>query len=111
MARARWLDVPDMNDVRARATWLSQMAASGAEASILASDGRVIAQAAPPAQSETREGNHDEPALDPELRRAVSSGEGRAMRHSAILNRDVVYLATRLPISGGVSRAIAASVR
>ena len=109
VARARWLDVPDMNDVRARATWLSQMAASGAEASILGSDGRVIAQAAPPAQSETREGNHDEPALDPELRQALSSGEGRAMRHSAILNRDVVYLATRLPISGAANNAADAS--
>ncbi len=109
VARARWLDVPDMNDVRARAAWLSQMAASGAEASILASDGRVIAQAASPAQSETHEGNHDEPGLDPELRQALSSGEGRAMRHSAILNRDVVYLATRLPISAAANNAAGAS--
>ena len=111
VARARWLDVPDRNDVRARATWLSQMAASGAEASLLASDGRVIAQGAPPAQSETREGTHDQPLLDPELRQALSSGEGRAMRHSAILNRDVVYLATRLPISGAANNAADASPR
>ena len=109
VARARSLDVPDMNEVRARAAWLSQIVTSGAEAAVVGSDGRVIAQAAPRAQSETREGNYDEPALDPELRQAASSGEGRAMRHSAILNRDVVYLTTRLPISGGVNNAAGAS--
>ena len=69
----------------------------------------MIAQAASPAQSETHEGNHDEPGLDPELRQALSSGEGRAMRHSAILNRDVVYLATRLPISAAANNAAGAS--
>jgi two-component system, OmpR family, phosphate regulon sensor histidine kinase PhoR len=106
VARTTW---PDVSDVRARATWLAQMAASGAGASVVGSDGRVIAQAALPGRSETREGNHDEPVLDPDLRQAVSSGEGRAMSYSAILKRDVIYLTTRLPISGAANNAAGAS--
>jgi two-component system phosphate regulon sensor histidine kinase PhoR len=106
VARAQW---PDVNDTRALTTWLSQMAASGAEASIVGSDGGMIAQATPPGHAKTSEGNHDGPALDTEFRQAVSSGEGRATRYSASLNRDVVYLAIRLSISGAANNAANAS--
>ncbi len=106
VARAQW---PDVNDTRALTTWLSQMAASGAEASMVGSDGGMIAQATPPGHTKTSEGNHDGPALDTEFRQAVSSGEGRATRYSVSLNRDVVYLAIRLSISGAANNAANAS--
>ena len=106
VARAQW---PDTNDSYARTTWLSQMAASGAEASIVGSDGGVIAQASPPGQRETGEGDQDEPALAAEFKQAASSGEGRAMRHSPTLNRDVVYLATRLPVSAAARNSAGAA--
>ena len=108
VARARW---PDVNDPSTRATWLSQMAASGAEVSIVRNDGAVIGRASPPGQGEVDELNHPEPALDAESKQAASSGQSRAVRHSTTLNRDVAYLTIRLPSAapGGKSSGAGAA--
>ena len=75
--------------------WVSGMAQSGARVTVIAADGRVLADSAQ--DPETME-NH---ANRPEIRQALAAGEGRAVRHSATLNRDLVYLALRQQQPGG----------
>lgn len=69
--------------------WVNGMAQSGARVTVIAADGRVLADSAH--DPETME-NH---ANRPEIRQAFAVGNGRAVRHSTTLNRDLVYLALR----------------
>jgi two-component system phosphate regulon sensor histidine kinase PhoR len=69
--------------------WVSQLAASGVRVAVIAGDGRVLAD------STTDEGTTDNQAERPEIRDAIARGEGRSTRHSASLDRDVVYYAVR----------------
>src|ERR1019366_7901526 len=68
------------------------MSTRGARVTIIAADGRVLAESQH--DPETME-NH---AGRPEIREALAppAGEGRAVRHSATLDRDLVYDALRL---------------
>ncbi len=56
---------------------------------IIASDGRVLADSAHDIETMENHSNR------PEFRAAMSSGEGESVRHSHTLNRDLVYWATR----------------
>ncbi len=72
--------------------WVAQMAASGVRVTLIASDGRVLADSQSDVQ--TME-NH---AGRPEIRDALAKGDGQSMRHSVTINRDLLYYAVRLSV-------------
>lgn len=69
--------------------WGDWIARSGARVTVVARDGRVLADSA---EDPRKMENH---VNRPEIQEALAVGEGRAVRHSATLNRDLVYLALR----------------
>jgi len=69
--------------------WTMQMAASGARITIIASDGRVLAESQSDPQAME---NH---AGRPEIRDAFATGEGRSIRHSVTINHELLYYAVR----------------
>ncbi len=73
--------------------WVAQMAASGVRVTLIASDGRVLADSQSDVQ--TME-NH---AGRPEIRDALAKGDGQSMRHSVTINRDLLYYAVRLSVA------------
>jgi two-component system, OmpR family, phosphate regulon sensor histidine kinase PhoR len=76
--------------------WVSQMAASGARVTVIAGDGRVLADSQSDAQTMENQ------ASLPEFLEAVAKGDGRSFRHSATLNRDLLYYAVRQYTSTGI---------
>ena len=86
LAEARPPRVDDEAELRAWVEWFSK---SGARVTVIDNTGRVLADSAH--DSETIE-NHSN---RPEVQQAFSSGEGQSVRHSAALNRDLVYRAVR----------------
>ncbi len=94
IAQARASALPSLppagpEDVAKLNEWVSQMAASGSRVTIIGGDGRVFAESQ--SDSQTME-NH---ATRPEVREAMASGSGRAIRHSVTVNRDLLYYAIR----------------
>ena len=85
---------PQLGDPAGLRSWVSRMAGSGARVTVIAVDGRVLDDSAH--DPETME-NH---AGRPEIRQAFAGGEGHAVRHSATLGRDLVYLALRYQPAG-----------
>lgn len=81
-------------DLSALRDWVTQMAASGARVTVIAADGRVLAESQ--ADSLSME-NH---ANRPEFLDAMAKGEGRSVRHSVTLSRDLLYYAVRQNVSG-----------
>jgi two-component system phosphate regulon sensor histidine kinase PhoR len=73
--------------------WVAQMAVSGVRITLIASDGRVLADSQSDVQ--TME-NH---AGRPEIRDALAKGDGQSFRHSVTINRDLLYYAMRLPVA------------
>ncbi len=73
--------------------WVAQMAVSGVRITLIASDGRVLADSQSDVQ--TME-NH---AGRPEIRDALAKGDGQSFRHSVTINRDLLYYAVRLPVA------------
>ena len=69
--------------------WFALIVRSGARVTIIAADGRVMDDTA---QDPQRMENH---AGRPEVREAMATGEGRAVRFSRTLNRDLLYIAMR----------------
>lgn len=80
--------------------WVAQMAASGARITVIAPDGQVLADSQ--ADSQTME-NH---ANRPEVLEAMAKGDGRSIRHSVTINRDLLYYAVRQNTSGGPSTVL-----
>jgi two-component system phosphate regulon sensor histidine kinase PhoR len=80
--------------------WVAQMAASGARVTVIAPDGRVLADSQ--ADPQTME-NH---ANRPEILEALAIGEGRSARRSVTINRDLLYYAVRQNMSGGSSTVL-----
>ena len=75
--------------------WVSQMAASDVRITVVASDGKVLADSqSDPSTMENHAGR-------PEIRDAFAAGNGQSMRHSVTINRDLLYYAVRLPVTGG----------
>jgi two-component system phosphate regulon sensor histidine kinase PhoR len=80
---------PATEDQAALREWVAWMADSGARITVVAADGRVLADSAhDPATME----NH---ANRPEIQQAMAEGRGRAVRFSDTLQRELVYLALR----------------
>ncbi len=86
---------PQLEDPVALRSWVAWLAQSGARVTVIASGGVVLADSSH--DPETME-NH---AGRPEIQQAFASGEGRSVRHSATLDRDLVYLALRHQPAGG----------
>jgi two-component system phosphate regulon sensor histidine kinase PhoR len=83
------------DDVAALRAWVGQMAASGAHVTIITGDGLVLADS----QSDPR--TMENYAGRPEIRDALAKGDGRSIRHSETLNRDLLYYAVRQNMPAG----------
>ncbi len=79
--------------------WTQQISASGTRVTVVAADGLVLADSE--SDPQTME-NH---AGRPEIVQALAQGSGRSIRHSATINRDLVYLAVRQNLSGNTAGA------
>jgi two-component system phosphate regulon sensor histidine kinase PhoR len=77
--------------------WVTQLGASGARVTVITADGRVLADSQ--SDPQTME-NH---ATRPEVLEAMAKGDGRSIRHSVTINRDLLYYAVRLNTSAGPS--------
>jgi two-component system phosphate regulon sensor histidine kinase PhoR len=82
-------------DLAALRQWVARMAASGARVTVVAADGRVLADSQ--ADPETMENHADRP----EILEAMAKGEARSVRHSVTLNRDLLYYAVRDKATAG----------
>jgi len=94
VARARPPQAADENMLR---EWSARMAPSGARITVVAGDGRVLAETQEDPQ---RMENH---AARPEIREAREGAEGRAVRYSDTIHREMVYLAVRQPLADGAT--------
>jgi two-component system, OmpR family, phosphate regulon sensor histidine kinase PhoR len=79
----------EVQDIAPLRNWVSQMASSGARITVIAADGRVLADSQ--ADAESME-NH---ATRPEIVEALAKGEGRSLRRSVTFGRDLLYYAVR----------------
>jgi two-component system phosphate regulon sensor histidine kinase PhoR len=75
--------------------WVAQMAAGGARITVVAPDGRVLADSQSDAQSMENHANR------PEILEALAKGDGRSIRHSVTIDRDLLYYAVRQDTSAG----------
>lgn len=89
LAQVAQANPPPLDNAAAVAEWTSWMSHSGARVTLIAADGRVLADSAH--DIETME-NH---ANRPEFRSAMVRGQGDSVRHSRTLDRDLVYWAVR----------------
>ena len=80
---------PSLDDPAALASWASWMSRSGARVTVIAADGRVLADSAHDIETMENHSNR------PEFRQAMAAGAGRSVRHSHTLDRDLVYWAMR----------------
>jgi two-component system phosphate regulon sensor histidine kinase PhoR len=86
---------PETSDGPVLKEWSSWMAKTGSRVTLVAPDGKVLADSEEnPARMETHAGR-------PEVREALAAGTGRAVRYSATLGNDLVYLATRQQTEDG----------
>jgi two-component system phosphate regulon sensor histidine kinase PhoR len=75
--------------------WVAQMAGSGVRVTEITSDGQVLADSqSDPSTMENHAGR-------PEIRDALTKGDGQSIRHSVTINRDILYYAVRLSVAGG----------
>jgi two-component system phosphate regulon sensor histidine kinase PhoR len=76
-------------DLAALNQWVNQWSAGDVRVTVIAADGRVLADS----QSDPRSmENH---AGRPEIREALANGQGQSMRRSVTVNRDLLYYAIR----------------
>lgn len=77
--------------------WVAQMAASGARVTVISAEGKVLADSqSDPSIME----NH---ATRPEIMEAMAKGDGRSIRHSVTIKRDLLYYAIRQSTVAGPS--------
>jgi two-component system phosphate regulon sensor histidine kinase PhoR len=76
-----------LGDPAALQAWAVGMARSDARVTLVAEDGRVLADSAHDPLTMENHGDR------PEILTALGMGEGRAVRHSDTINRDMLYLA------------------
>jgi len=86
LAEGRVLRTEDSGQLSSWAAWMSQ---SGTRVTVVATDGRVLAD------SSEEAGKMENHRSRPEIRGAFESGQGRAVRYSETLGRDLAYLAVR----------------
>jgi two-component system, OmpR family, phosphate regulon sensor histidine kinase PhoR len=85
---------PAFDNPAALRDWGAWMAQSGVRATVIAADGVVLADS-----------DHDPSTMEnhsdrPEFQQALARGEGNSIRHSATIDRDLVYHALRLEFGG-----------
>ena len=85
----------DPREISALETWTRRMASSGARVTVVTAEGLVLADSQ--SEPQTME-NH---SSRPEIAQAMAEGSGRSIRHSATINRDLLYYALRQPSSIG----------
>jgi two-component system phosphate regulon sensor histidine kinase PhoR len=78
-----------LEDLSGLREWVANMAASEARVTVITADGRVLADSQSDVQ--TME-NH---ATRPEILEAMAKGNGRSIRHSVTIKRDLLYYAVR----------------
>jgi len=83
------------DEIAALNTWVAANAASGVRITIIAADGRVLADS----QSETA--TMESHAEREEVRAALQNGEGRSMRESVSVRSLLMYYAVRQYLPGG----------
>ncbi len=86
---------PPLNDLAALRAWALWMAQSGARVTVITASGLVLADSAHDPESME---NH---ADRPEFQKAMATGQGRSVRHSHTLDRDLVYHAVRYQPAAG----------
>jgi two-component system phosphate regulon sensor histidine kinase PhoR len=106
LSRVARLRPPDFEDSAALRLWVSELAASGAQVTVVRRDGLVLADSAdlsksPPAKSPEAKSGAGKPNVDDgkdqaEIQQAFSKGEGRSTRHNDANNRDVLYYAVAI---------------
>jgi two-component system phosphate regulon sensor histidine kinase PhoR len=99
-ARARPPEFPSLaseqsQDLDRLNHWAAEVGSDVARVSVIRADGRVLADSQSDAQSME---NH---ADRPEVQEALAKGEGRSVRRSVTLNRDLLYYAVRQDVPGG----------
>lgn len=82
-------------EIAALNTWVAANAASGVRITVIAADGRVLADSQ--TEISTMETHDDRP----EVVEALKNGEGRAMRQSASVHTQLLYYAVRQDLPGG----------
>ena len=100
LARSRQ---PDLNDSAAVHRWIAEIGNAGPEAALMAGDGRILSASAP----------NPGVSLDnktTEVQQALSSGEGRSIRHNGAIDRDVLYYAVDYP-SASPAPSVASAAR
>lgn len=100
IAQARASQLPAMppvnpEDVTALHKWVEQLAAGGERVTVISGGGLVYADSQ--SDPQTMENHADRP----EIRDALLKGEGRSIRHSVTLNRDLLYYAVRQNTAAG----------
>ncbi len=88
LARVAEASLPPVDDSQALRLWLSKMASSGARVTVIAAgDGHVIADSTSDAETSQNQAGRAE------FQQALTQGEGRSLRRSPNLDRDVLYVA------------------
>ena len=85
----------DPQEISALQSWMRHMASSGARVTVVTAEGLVLADSQ--SEPQTME-NH---AGRPEIMQAMAEGSGRSIRHSATINRDLLYYSVRQPSAAG----------
>jgi len=94
LASADPLQTPE--EVAALNHWVANAAASGARVTLIAADGRVLAD------SESETSTMESHAQRPEVQEALQKGEGRGVRPSVSVKHDLIYYAFREYLPGDV---------
>jgi two-component system, OmpR family, phosphate regulon sensor histidine kinase PhoR len=84
LARLAHSHQPDLNDSAAVHRWIAEFGNAGVEAALMGADGQILAAS----------GTGSSLSLDnkaTEVQQALSSGEGRSIRHNSAIDRDVLY--------------------
>jgi two-component system phosphate regulon sensor histidine kinase PhoR len=88
-------DPPPIDNDSALKAWTARVARSGVRVTLVAKDGRVLADSEQdPLKMESHAGR-------PEIKEALETGAGRAVRFSTTLGNELVYLASRWQTAGG----------
>jgi len=82
-------DSPDLR------SWVANMAGSGVRVTVIASDGKVLADSQ--SNIQTMENHADRP----EIQEAFAKGEGQSSRHSITVDKNLLYYAARYSVPGG----------
>jgi two-component system phosphate regulon sensor histidine kinase PhoR len=87
LARLAEKGPPPLDDLEALRGWAAWMGRSGARVTVVTAEGRVLADSQH--DPDTMENHADRP----EIQKAFEAGQGRAVRYSDTLKRDLLYVA------------------